>query len=193
MSNSSDGDNGGPVIPELGEEPFRQREDSPVFEPQYPSSIEFLNPPYWVWKYFDHEKDLEYVCIAVVALSGIRNVDFEISEDGMTVNIWYTWPTAIYRFGELFRKSKGDNGTPLGMNHPKVHAFVAHCLDNGVSRNSMPKGQIVVNLPEKVQRFPSTYKIEAVDIDGTNIVQVRFTAQPKAVVIETADRSIVFK
>lgn len=177
-------------IPELGGQ--SQREASPTFEPEYPSSVDFLNPPFWVWKYFDHIKDLEFVCIAVVAPSGIRNVDFEISEDGMTVYVWYIWPTAIYKFEELFRKSKGDDGTPLSMNHPKVHAFVAHCLDNGVSRHSKPKGQIVIQLPEKVQRLPNSYKIESVNIDDTNIIQITFSAQPKAAVIETADRSIVF-
>lgn len=152
-----------------------------------------MNTPYWVWKFFDHEKDLEFICVAVVAFSGIRNVDFEIAPDGMTVYIHYTWPTAIYKFKELFSKSENDDKTPLTMNHPKVHAFVANCLDNGVSQNSMPKGQIVIELPEKIQRLPSSYKTEAVCVGGTYIIQVTFSAEPRAVVIETADRSIVFK
>lgn len=189
VSDASSCDASGIGIPELGGPSGpSQREASPTFEPEYASSVDFLNPPYWVWKYFDHIKDLEFV----VAPSGIRNIDFEILEDGTTVHVWYIWPTAIYKFEELFRKSKDDDGKPINMNHPKVHAFVAHCLDNGVSRNSQPKGQIVIQLPEKVQRLPSSYKIESVNIDDTNIIQIRFSAQPKSAVIETADRSIVF-
>ncbi|KAJ6647751.1 hypothetical protein Bhyg_02974 [Pseudolycoriella hygida] len=110
----------------------------------------------------------------------------------MTLRIHCTWSTAIYKYQELFMKSEDDDGAPLSMNHPKVHTFVNHCLDNGMSRNSMPRGRIDIQLPEKVHLLPDTYKVEAVAIRDTNI-HIRFSAQPKSVVIETAYRSIVFK
>lgn len=163
------------------------------FHPERQSSISFPNPPYWVWKYFDHVQNMEFVCVAVVAISGIRNVDLEIAEDGYTLYIRYVWPTVIFRPAEMFMKAVNADGTQLSMNHPKVHSFVANALDNGVNKLSNPKGEIVIELPQKVQRIPNTYRIEALRVGDTNVVMIELSAYHKPAVIEEANNAIVFK
>ncbi|KAG4066090.1 hypothetical protein HA402_001337 [Bradysia odoriphaga] len=77
------------------------------------TSIRFTNPPYWVWKYFDHEVNMEFVCVALVSICGIRNEELEIAADGYTLYIRYVWPTAIFKHDETFKKAVNPDGTRL--------------------------------------------------------------------------------
>lgn len=182
-------------IPELSGLAFstsRRLADSPELPSESDfQSIRFRNAPFFTWVYFDHEKSMDFVCVAIVALSGIANINFEISEDGMRVSFHYTWPTAIYRAAELFEKAINEKGK-LSIQHPKVHAFVANALENGVSSHSIPKGEIIVDLPQKVQRIPSSWKKEAMTVNGTQIILLEFSAYQKSLIIDDADTSITF-
>lgn len=183
-------------IPELdGTGESTDSKNMPPFEfrVERQPSVSGSNPPYWIWKYFDHVENMEFVCVAVVALCGIRNVELEIAEDGFSLYINYVWPTAIFKPAELFMKAEDSKGRPLSMNHPKVHAFVANALDNGVNKFSNPKGQVLIELPQKVQRVPNTYRIEAMSVGDTNIILIELSAYHKAAVIEETNNAIVFK
>lgn len=160
--------------------------------PELASMVSFNSPPFWTWVYFDHEKNMDFVCVAVVALCGITDIRFEIAQDGTKVFIRYSWPTAIFRAAELFQKAR-DGNLLLSMQHPKVNAFVANTLENGISYNSSPTGEIAIQLPSKVQRNPGTWKKEALTMNETKIILLEFSAQPKEIIIEDADTSIVFK
>lgn len=155
-------------------------------------SIRFTNPPFWTWEYFDHQRNMDFVCVAVVTLCGARGITFEISEDGMYIVVHYVWPTAIYKAAELFATAKHGNAV-ISMHNTKVHSFVSNALRNGVSVNSEPRGEVEISLPRKVQRIPSSWKKEAISVDGTNIVLLEFSAECNEIFIVDADTSINFE
>lgn len=134
---------------------------------------------------------MDFVCVAVVTFCGIRNINFEIAADGLQVFIHYVWPTAIYKAIELFENAKNGR-EKLSIQHPKVHAFVLNALDCGVTSKSNPPAEIIIDLPQKVQRVPSSWKKEAIVSGDTNIVLLEFSAYQKSLVIDDADTSINF-
>lgn len=134
---------------------------------------------------------MDFVCIAVVIISGSRNINFTISEDGMQVTIKYTWPTAIYNAVQLFEKAKvGDK--KISIQHPKVHSFVSNALQSGVTDNSNPQAEIIVDLPQKVQRNTTSLKKEAININDTKIILLELSAYQKSLIFDNADTSINF-
>lgn len=97
-------------IPELAGATGRSSSDSPASRMETLSPIRFTNAPFWIWEYFDHERSMDFVCVAVVTFCGSRNIRFEISEDCLSIVIHYVWPTAIYKALELFATAKhGDD------------------------------------------------------------------------------------
>lgn len=153
--------------------------------------IEFVNAPFWTWVYFDHERNMDLVCVAVLIMCGSRNLNFVISEEGTQITIKYTWPTAMYKAAELFEKAK--NGTAkLSIQHPKVHSFVARALESGVTGKSAPQGEIIIDLPQKVQRNSSTWKKETISMDETKIILLEFSAIEKSIITDDADMSLNF-
>lgn len=155
------------------------------------TGIRFTNPPFWTWTYFDHQKNMDFVCVAAAMISGSRNVNFVMSEDGMQITIKYTWPTAIYKATELFEKAKRD-GLRLSIQDPKVHCFVANALQSGVTGNSNPQGEIIIDLPQRVQRHTSTWKKEGFLVNQASILMLEFSAYEKDLVIDDADTSVKF-
>lgn len=156
------------------------------------SGVQFVNPPHVIWVYFDHIKKLDIVCVAVSVISGARNVDFFLSEDNVTLNVTYAWPSGIYSPEELFRsKLKGDN--PWTIDHPKIYAFNNRLLECDLSDKSLPQASIVLTLPMKVQRENGTWTKSGVKTNDGLIVMLEFQAFQKKRVIEDADTSIVFE
>jgi hypothetical protein len=165
------------------------RESPPIFDEHPP--VEFRNPPYWTWVYTDHLKKMEFVCVAVLTTCGSENNKFIISEDGMQITMRYTWPSAMYKAAELFAQAR-DGKEKLSLYHPKVHAFMSHLLDSGVTEKSSPIAEMIIDLPKKIQRTTTSWKKEAVISNETNIILLEFTAYQKELFIEEADTTINF-
>lgn len=100
--------------------------------------------------YTDHDKKKHLVCVAITAVCGI-NAKFSISEDGLQVTIIYYWPQVMFKANELFSKSNASNGRKLVMSHQKVHSFVSHLNNSGVTEKSTLQTEITVELPKKIQ------------------------------------------
>lgn len=151
--------NNGSSIPELGAL-GRDRSRSPPKmlsnfndsnRDETASAITHDNSPCWTWVYTDHDKQKDFVCVAIPALCG-KNASFLIADDGMAITITFDWPTVLLQSRELFSKSKTSNGDKLAINHPKVHSFVSHLNDSGVTHKSTLKSSITINLPKRVQQ-----------------------------------------
>ena len=56
----------------------------------------------------DHDKQNEIVCVAIPIISGARDVDFFLSDDNITLNVTYVWPSALCSPEELFEKQLGE-------------------------------------------------------------------------------------
>lgn len=167
----------------------------PLEQKQESCDIIFKNAPYVTWVYTDHAKKCEIVCVAVVAISGSRKVDFFLSEDNVTLNVTYIWPSVIYSPEELFRSklnAEGENRWTI--DHPKIHAFKSRLIECGLTSRSLPESSIVIKLPMRVQREAHTYKRSGVKAaDGGNIVMLEFEAFQKEQIIEDEDTTIVFE
>lgn len=158
-------------------------------EPLHP--ITYNQPPCWTWVYTDHEKKLDFVCVAIPALCG-KNSKFTISEDGMKITITYDWPEVMMKANELFSKSTANNGRKLSMSHPKVHSFISHLHDSGVTENSKLSAEIAINFPKKVQRENSTWSAEKVVVSDTKMIILEFSAYQKSLIINDTDTSLDF-
>ncbi len=180
-------------IPELGvvglDNPSRSIASNFNEEPVHP--ITHNKAPCWTWVYTDHEKKLDFVCVAIPALCG-KNSKFTISEDGMKVNIKYDWPEVMLKASELFSKSNGSNGRKLSMSHPKVHSFISHLHDSGFTEKSKLPAEIVINLPKKVQRENNTWSAEKVVVSDTKMIILEFSAFQTALIINDTDTSLDF-
>lgn len=145
--------------------------------------------PHMTWVYTDHDKKCDIVCVAIAAISGSTDISFGISEDGMTVFVYYTWPTPLFSPKELFKKKLVGNVT---MDHPEIYSFASRLTELEWSEKSKPKGVITVSLPVKVQREVDTWTREGIKCDNTNIILLKFKAFQKKLAIEDADTSITF-
>lgn len=103
----------------------------------------------------------------------------------------YKWPSPMFKATELFAQAK-DGKEKLTLYHPKLHAFMSHMLDPGVTDKSSPMAEMIINLPKKVQRTTTSWKKEAITVDGTNIILLEFTAYQNELFIEEAATTIEF-
>lgn len=149
------------------------------------------NSPCWTWVYTDHGKQKDFVCVAIPAVCG-KNAKFSIAENGMEIMVTYDWPEVLFRSDELFSKSKTSDGKKLPMSHQKVHSFVSHLNDSGVTQKSSLKSTITINLPERVQRENDSWTMEKVVVSDTKIIILEFSAFQKSLIIEDADTSLDF-
>lgn len=154
------------------------------------SPIKFFNAPFTTWMYSNHETKNDYVCIAVPIFSGSRNVNFTLSSDGMKVIIHYVWPAALYTPSLLFAQATKDG--QLQQSDPKVLAFTSQMLRDGYTENSLPSGNITIELPCQVKREINSFKYEALTVDGTNIVLLEFTVYKKSLFVDDADTTLNF-
>ena len=180
-------------VPELGAVGLdnQSRSIAPNFKEEPVHPITHNKAPCWTWVYTDHEKKLDFVCVAIPALCG-RNSKFTISEDGMKLNIKYDWPEVMMKANELFGKSNASNGRKLPMSHPKVHSFISHLHDCGVTENSKLPADIVINFPKKVQRENNTWSAEKVIVADTKMIILEFSAFQTSLIINDADTSLDF-
>ena len=184
-------------IPELGEHGIKAVVASKPSQKRAPSSYEtsdvrFKNAPYIVWVYTDHDKQNEIVCVSIPIISGARDVDFFLSDDNITLNVTYIWPSALCSPEELFKKQLGADGG-WTMNHPKIHSFKTRLLELELTKNSQPEASIEIKLPLKVQREAHTYVKGGVKTKDGNVVMLEFQAFQKQHVIADADTKIQFE
>lgn len=146
--------------------------------------------PCWTWIYTDHDKKKDFVCVVIPAISG-KKAKFSISDDGLRINIKYEWPEVMFKADCLFSKSV-SNGRKLAMTHPKVHAFVSHLIDCGVTEKSTLEAGITVELPRQVQRENDSWTMEKVVVSDTKIIILEFSAYQNSLIINDADTSLDF-
>lgn len=139
----------------------------------------------------DHEKKKDFVCVAIPALCG-KNSKFTISEDGMQIVITYDWPDVMVKANELFSQSKCGRGRTITTSHPKVHSFISHLHDSGVTENSNIPAEIVIKFPKKVQRERDSWSMEKVVVAGTKMIILEFSAFQSSLIINDADTSLDF-
>lgn len=125
-------------------------------------------------------------------ISGARDVDFYISEDNITLNITYVWPSALCSPEDLFKKQIAANGG-WTISHPKIHSFKTRLLELELSKYSQPTASIEIKLPMKVQRESHTFVKAGVKTDDGNVVMLEFQAFQKQHVVEGSDTKIIFE
>lgn len=202
MSRSYAPENDTETIPGLGPIGLDAAASTPLSKKRPMTSIDlkpvcdtqFKNAPHVTWVYTDHIRKCEIVCVAISVISGARKVDFFLSEDNITLNVTYIWPSAIYSADELFRSQlKVDAAERWTMDHPKIHSFMSRLVDCGLTSRSLPEASIVIKLPVKVQREAHTYKKSGIKTADGSVVMLEFQAFQKQQVIEDEDTSIVFE
>lgn len=161
-------------IPKLGQQrgvySQTMTQSSIKFEPN--SDIKFTNYPCLTWVYTDHELKSDFVCVAVAALSGSRDINFTLSEDGMTLMLNYVWPSVMVTPKELFPEEMTREENLWTLNHPKIHALMSHLLDRGITEKSRPQGRISIRLPRQVQHDLNTWKKR--EVNGEKIFLLEF-------------------
>lgn len=145
----------------------------------------------WVWT--DHIRKCQFVNVAVPTFSGVKDVNFRISEDGMNVKIQYTWPSSMFNPVQLFSNEIQELNSQTSVNHPKIHALASMLLSRGITEKSGPKGQIIVALPVKIQRECGSWTKKAVKKnDGTKIILLEFKGFQEDTHIKEADTNLSF-
>lgn len=157
------------------------------------NDLHFKNAPFIVWVYADHDKRSEMVCVAIPIISGARDVDFFLSDDNITLNVTYVWPSALCSPEELFKKQLDRNGGGWTVNHPKIHAFRTRLLELELNKTSQPPATTVIKLPMKVQRESHTYGYSGVKTADGNVVMLEFQAFEKLHVTADMDTKIKFE
>lgn len=151
----------------------------------------FKNSPVMAWYYTDHERNTDIVLVAVPIISGSRDISFTIAENGMSVTINYLWPISIFNAVELFNDEINDHNVTI--NHPKIHSLTSALLKAGITANSSPKGQIIVDLPLRVQREVGSWTKNAkTKRDGTKVIVLQFLGFQEKIIIKEADTRINF-
>lgn len=162
---------------------------------QKESIVEYVNPPVTAWVYTDIEQKCKFVNVATPIISGTKDLNFKISDDGMKVTINFSWPVAIYQPKELFSNEINDDplkGIPV--THPKIHTLSTQLLAEGISEKSIPRGKMIVSLPIKVQREVGSWTKKAVTKpDGTRIVLLQFKGYQENLIINDADTRLIFE
>lgn len=143
------------------------------------------------WSYTDHDKKCDMVIVAVPIISGARDINFSIAEDGLSITINYQWPSAIYNAKYLFNDEISN--LEISVNHPKIHSMTSALLKAGITTNSSPKGKIKIYLPIKIQQEVGSWVKKAkTKEDGTKIVVLEFIGFQEKIIIKEADTRIVF-
>lgn len=159
---------------------------------QSDSTIDFENAPYMTWVWMDHERKCKIVNVAVPMITGIKNINFSISEDGSKIFINYCWPSAIFKPKELFSDEIYDT-MKISPDHPKIHSMSTHLLSSGITEKSNPTGRIVIKLPIRVMREEETWTKKPIKKDdGTRIVLLEFKGYGEKNHIKCADTTISF-
>lgn len=135
-------------------------------------------------------KKKDFVCVAIPAICGM-NSKFVISEDGQQINVTYDWPEVMLNPNELFSKTIND-GKKIAMSHPKIHSFMSHLHESGVTEKSSAQGGITITLPIKVQRENDSWSMEKVVISGTKMILLEFSAFQKELITNYANTSLDF-
>lgn len=120
-----------------------------------------------------------------------KNSKFTISEDGLQITITYDWPEVMLKANVLFSKSNA-NGRKLTMSHPKVHSFISHLHESGVTENSTLPGEMTIKFPKKVQRERDSWSMEKVVVSETKMIILEFLAFQTSLIINDADTSLDF-
>jgi hypothetical protein len=154
--------------------------------------IDFKNPPLCVGVYEDPDTNLEKVLVIINMFSGIKNLKFELSDDGMSLCVVYDWPEAIYNVGELFKKKDGTAECPNF--HPKYKAVEKIVKTSKISVEDKPHGKIKVALPIKVQNIPATWSKKLVKRSDEAIVAIiELSGFPKKYEVKESDTSIILE
>lgn len=142
------------------------------------------------WVCDNHEDESKQVYVAIPIISGSKEINFEIADDGKRVFINYTWPSAMFNPEELFAHEI-KNSTPVV--HPKIHTLTSHLLSLGLTKKSRPRGKIAIDLPIQVQREVQTWQKHAITCpDGTKVCLLEFKAFQEDTFIKHADTSLCF-
>lgn len=157
------------------------------------NNLNFKNAPYIVWVYFDHEKQNEIVCIAIPIISGARDVDFVLSDDNITLNIAYVWPSALFSTEELFRKQLDPEDGGWTMDHPKIYSFRTRLHELSLNKSSVPPASISIKLPMKVQRESKAYSCSGLKTKDGNVVMLEFETFEKTHVVADCKPKIKFE
>lgn len=152
--------------------------------------VEIVNPPYHTWQYTDHDAKTGYVCVAINIFTGSSSISFDITEDGLRIVVRFAWPTAMYSAAEMFAAELEDGTIPK--HHPMIHAMSSTMLDLGVTENSKPEGQWIINLPCEVRREVTSYKMSKIQSGTTKIMFLRFEAYQNDAIIDQANRTLTF-
>lgn len=182
------------TIPELGESSNVSTEkrvrSNAIIEIDEDLNFKSMSYPYRCWSFTDHEQQCDLIFVCVPLVSGCRDVDFSISEDGLKVKINYGWPTAVFNPKELFSDDIKRN---VNTDHPKIHYLSSNLLADGITTKSNPTGHFIVNLPMRVQREGGTWKKTAIKKeDGTRIALIELKGFQPEKIIEDEDTSFRF-
>ncbi|KAJ6648722.1 hypothetical protein Bhyg_03953 [Pseudolycoriella hygida] len=115
------------VIPELDSAVTNSHIVQTLFDFKLNSGIQFKKCAYLTWTYTDHEKKCDFVCVAVCMMSGSRNINFNLSDDGMKLSINYVWPSALTSPNQLFSQQVADR--TLTLTQPKIHILTPRLLE----------------------------------------------------------------
>lgn len=112
----------------------------------------------------------------LLCITGSRDINFSLSEDGMKLIVDYVWPSVLLSPYELFKDVLLDNWQPLPISHPKVYAYQNRLSDCDLSMKSYPEASLVISLPLRVQRELGTFKKQGLTCGDTKLVMLQFTA-----------------
>lgn len=186
------------TIPELGggnRQTFLQTEPEDTVDQEEDAKIQFFNTPYVTWTYTDHKKKCNFVNVAVPLISGTTDVNFTISDDGLTVFLNYTWPVSIYKPLDLYHDEINSENPEIKISadHPKIHSLVSHLLNEEITENSFPRGRISIKLPVAVVREVDGWVKKPIKKkDGSKIVLLELKAYQDKSIIKDSDTSIIF-
>lgn len=176
-------------IPELGsnEKPAAKR--SLLDKSEAPLAVpEIVNPEYSIWKYTDHERKNDYVCVTINTCTGNKSVSFDVTDDGMKLIVRFAWSPAMHDPMKMFKVSL-DEGT-ITKEHPMLHAMSSAFLDSGVTESSSPTSQWIIPLPCRVRREVSSYVMAKLTYESTRMVYIKLAAFQNDVIIEQANRTM---
>lgn len=183
-------------IPELGEcgtatsfesgPPARKR-TSPSYEAK---DMHFKNAPYIVWVYTDHERKIEIICVAIQIISGASDVDYVLSDDNITLNVTYVWPSSLFSPDVLFKKKLEGGWT---MQNPKIYTFKARLMELGLSESSRQEVSVEIKLPMKVLRESHACVQGGIKTKEGNVLMLEFQAFQKEHVLKDLKPKIVYE
>lgn len=109
----------------------------------------------------------------------------------MQLTINYEWPVVKMKASDLFSKTNA-NGRKITTSNPKVHSFISHLHNSGVTEKSMICSEVIVTLPQKIQSEEDSWNMEKVIVSDTKMIILEFSAFQKSLLINDADISLDF-